>query len=532
MEGIRLIILYLAVPSLLISVLRRIISSRRNAGSSKKVFPGPQQFPFVGRVHDLDRFQMWKKFKEWADIHGPIYRTSMVGQQFIVISDEKIAEELLVKRGNKYAGRPQIRALFDHKTGPGYVALMDRQDYWKTQRKWVHAAMADFHRHHFYGVIESEVRRFLAVLLIDPAKFHSYSREHCGRIMSRLAWDDATQGKENGDSADCTLGQMSVSGPIVNTMTPLWHIPWAFNPWKKFERAREDNQRQWWLNSFQVAKQRFLDGNLPENTWAYRYFKGLQQQGNDTLQQNAKEEEFASCMLGFQNLVGVITIAGPLEFFLMAMTLNPTWQKKAQEEIDRVCGDRLPTTADIPDLPTVRACLKETLRWRSGVPLGVPHQCEEDDEFRGEKITKGTIILACEWAMNRVPEKYPDPENYRPERYLEKGWPTYQEPLSRYPNFREGVGMHTFGWGRRTCLGQHIVDDEMFVSGAGVLWGFNLNRKRCPKTGEIIEFDSEATNAHVILEPLPFPCDIQPRSPERAAQILQSYQDVRNELRV
>ncbi len=97
---------------------------------------------------------------------------------------------------------------------------------------------------------------------------------------------------------------------------------------------------------------------------------------------------------------------------------------------------------------------------------------------------------------------------------------------------REGVGMHTFGWGRRTCLGQHIVDDEMFVSGAGVLWGFKLDRKRCPKTGEIIEFDTEATNAHVILEPLPFPCDIQPRSHERAAQILKFYQDVRGELRV
>ncbi len=73
---------------------------------------------------------MWKKFKEWADIHGPIYRTSMLGQDFIIISDEKIAEELLVKRGNKYSGRPQIRALFDHKTGPGYVALMDRQGKW------------------------------------------------------------------------------------------------------------------------------------------------------------------------------------------------------------------------------------------------------------------------------------------------------------------------------------------------------------------------------------------------------------------
>lgn len=279
--------------------------------------------------------------------------------------------------------------------------------------------MADFHRHHFYGVIEAEVRRFLAVLLIEPTRFHAYTREHCGRIMSRLAWDDAAQGKENGDSADCTLGQMSVSGPIVNTMTPLWYLPWALNPWKRFERAREDHQREWWLSSFQIAKQRYLDGDLPENTWSYRYFKGLQQQGNSTLQQTAKDEEFASCMLGFQNLVGVITIAGPLEFFLMAMTLNPEWQKKAQDEIDRVCGDRLPTTADIPDLPTVRACLKETTRWRSGVPLGecflaspffanadlsqgVPHQCEVDDEFRGEKITKGTIILACEWSASLI----------------------------------------------------------------------------------------------------------------------------------
>jgi hypothetical protein len=275
--------------------------------------------------------------------------------------------------------------------------------------------MAESHRNHFYGVIETEVRRYLAVLLLDPAKFHANTREHCGRIMSRLAWDDAAQGKDNGDSADRTLTQMSVSGPIVNTMTPLWSIPWALNPWKKYERAREDEQRAWWLQSFQVAKARFLRGELPTDTWANRYFAGLQKGGNIDLSQDDKEEEFASCMLGFQNLVGVVTICGPLQFFLMAMTLHPEWQKKAQEEVDRVCGDRMPTTADFAELPTVRACLKETLRWRSGVPLGkphqdadifgstnvtitgVPHQAEKDDEYMGETITKGTIILACEW---------------------------------------------------------------------------------------------------------------------------------------
>ncbi|KAI0012181.1 cytochrome P450 [Xylariaceae sp. FL0662B] len=527
MDDFRNLIFYLAVPSLLFSILCQLLSWRKSHAGSTKSIPGPQQFPIVGRVHDLDRFCMWKKFKEWADIYGPIYRTSMLGQQFIIISDEKIAEELLVKRGHIYSGRPQIRALFDHKTGPGYLALMDRHELWARQRKWVHAAMAEFYREHFFGVIESEVKRYLAMLLVDPDKFHAYTREHCGRIMSRLAWDDASQGKENGDSADRTLEQMSVSGPLVNTVTPLWRIPWILNPWKKFEKAREDQQRAWWLVTYRIAKKRFLRGDLPANTWSSRYFRELQKQGNLSLEENAEDETFGSCMLGFQNLVGVITICGPLQFFLMAMMLNPQWQKKAQEEIDKVCGDRMPTTADITDLPTIRACLKETLRWRSGVPLGVPHRVEKDDEFRGEKITAGTIILACEWNLNRDPERYPDPENFHPERYLEEGWPTYQEPLSRYPNLREGVGMHTFGFGRRTCLGQHIVDDEMFVTGAGVMWAFNLNRKKCPMTEEVIEFDSEATNSHVILETLPFPCDFQPRSKEKARQVLIGYSEDR-----
>lgn len=89
-------------------------------------FPGPKQYPFVGRVHDLPRFSMWLKFTEWANEFGPIYQTSMVGQKFVIVSDEEIATDLLVKNGNSFAGRPQIRALVDHKLGPVYSALMDR----------------------------------------------------------------------------------------------------------------------------------------------------------------------------------------------------------------------------------------------------------------------------------------------------------------------------------------------------------------------------------------------------------------------
>jgi hypothetical protein len=48
----------------------------------------------------------------------------------------------------------------------------------------------------------------------------------------------------------------------------------------------------------------------------------------------------------------------------------PEWQKRGQEEVDLVCGDRMPTSEDIQKLPVVRALIREIFRWRSPVPFG------------------------------------------------------------------------------------------------------------------------------------------------------------------
>ena len=64
------------------------------------------------------------------------------------------------------------------------------------------------------------------------------------------------------------------------------------------------------------------------------------------------------------------TIAGLTAFVLM-MCLHKSAQRKAQEEINKVIGsDRLPTFADMADLPYVGACVKETLRYWTVAPLG------------------------------------------------------------------------------------------------------------------------------------------------------------------
>ena len=46
------------------------------------------------------------------------------------------------------------------------------------------------------------------------------------------------------------------------------------------------------------------------------------------------------------------TTAAVFHVFMHAMVLHPNVQKRAQEEIDRVCGNRSPTFED--DLPYVR----------------------------------------------------------------------------------------------------------------------------------------------------------------------------------
>ena len=56
---------------------------------------------------------------------------------------------------------------------------------------------------------------------------------------------------------------------------------------------------------------------------------------------------------------------------MLAMVLYPDVMKRAQAEIDSVVGrDRMPTYADEPHLPYVRAMVKEVLRWRPVGPLG------------------------------------------------------------------------------------------------------------------------------------------------------------------
>ena len=116
-------------------------------------------------------------------------------------------------------------------------------------------------------------------------------------------------------------------------------------------------------------------------------------------------EGFSDAFAGFVSGSGLEaasdTTASQLRSFVEAMLLFPEAQAKAQEAIDRLCGDRYPTMEDMdhpgPDAQYIRACVKENLRWLPVAPMGFPHAVIRDDEYMGFTIPKGAAVVYNAW---------------------------------------------------------------------------------------------------------------------------------------
>lgn len=124
------------------------------------------------------------------------------------------------------------------------------------------------------------------------------------------------------------------------------------------------------------------------------------------------------------------------------MITHPEVMKKAQAEIDSVVGsDRLPTFSDRSSLPYLDCVMTEVLRMGVAVPLGLPHRLMEDDVYRGMFIPKGTLVFANVWNILRDEALYPEPFEFKPERYLVEA----DELTVR----RRDPRQYVFGYGRR-----------------------------------------------------------------------------------
>jgi len=220
---------------------------------------------------------------------------------------------------------------------------------------------------------QKESQALLSSLLDDPSHWRDNLQNHVAKITAQAAWNDSdmTTAQNSIWNADNLIPRISPDGAIENklpflTSLPNW-VPLALQPWKADEIARYKRERGFWLGQMEKVR----CGKIPKSqsmSWMERFLFS-----EDGKSHKISNDEEAGYAVGMMAMIGGVLLSSPLQSFLLALCFYPDWQKKAQDELERICGDRAPQPADMSKLPTVRALIREAFRWRPPVPLGKSH---------------------------------------------------------------------------------------------------------------------------------------------------------------
>ncbi|KAF3910624.1 hypothetical protein ABW21_db0204541 [Orbilia brochopaga] len=486
------------------------IKKALSAESKLPLPPGPKGLPIVGNVPDLPPPGVieWKHWLKHKDLYGPISSVTVFNQTIILIHDLDIAFELLDKRSAKFSSRP-----FFPFAGEmcGYDVLMTFQSYnknWRLQRKLAAGQLGSRKSIlKFQPSVDLQVRRFLLNTLRNPDDLVFNLQDESASVMLDMIYGYQTGQGRRDPLVDLVnkmmhqFGDATVAGTWLVDLIPwLKYVPEWF-PGASFKQTARES-RELFQDITELSFD-FTEQQRAHGTHRPSYISGL-------LDREVAEKDLIKISAIGLYGGGADTTVAALGFFFLAMMLYPDVQRKAREEIDRVIGNgRLPGFEDRPDLPYIEAVVKETLRWVPIVPMGVPHTTDEEDEFRGYRIPKGSMVVTSIAWFARDPNVYKDPETFNPERFLG-------------PNPEPNPQSIIFGFGRRICPGRKLADAGLYLTIAQSLAVFEVTKPIDPTTGKRIEPVMGMTPG-LIAHPTKFKCSFAPRS-EKAIELINAVE--------
>jgi cytochrome P450 len=144
------------------------------------------------------------------------------------------------------------------------------------------------------------------------------------------------------------------------------------------------------------------------------------------------------------------TSTSTLTFMLHELARHPEVTRRLREEQDQVLGGDTPTATQLErEMPYLEMVLDEVLRLYPPAWIG-PRRAVREFEFGGHTVPKGAYVNYCSWASHRIPEVFPEPEAFIPERFT-------RERKAALPR-----GAYVpFGGGSRICIGKRFGQTEV-----------------------------------------------------------------------
>ncbi|EJD02108.1 CyP450 monooxygenase [Fomitiporia mediterranea MF3/22] len=469
--------------------------------------------------------QPWETFTQWGKDYGEVVHVHVFNQSIIIVNTAKAANDLFEKRSSIYSDRPRL-PLLGELTGFDWVfALMVYGDLWKKYRKLFISKFGPGTVQMFNPAQDYASTKLLELLLDRPEEFEDHVRLHIVQqiLMSVYGFAPDSRNDDFVVLAERALNAISdLARPgafLVDAFPFLKKIPsWVPGQFyhKMAEQLKSDVQGMRDVPIVET-KDMMANGTLPVPCYVSELLEKQEREKNEKFDPELENIIRDTGTIAYG--AGSDTCVAALNAFFLAMALNPEVQRKAQAEIDSVVGSaRLPTQTDRKDLPYTTAVMKELLRWHVIAPQSLPHMLKEDDVYEGYYLPKGAIVLGNTWGILHDPEVYPEPMEFKPERYINAAGQL--ECSSNDPS------KFAFGYGRRYCPAFYYTEDALHLALARILATFDIGLAK-DKNGAVIPSVHLPTSG-IISHPTSFKCSIAPRSQEAVALIRQASVNIKH----
>ncbi len=147
-------------------------------------------------------------------------------------------------------------------------------------------------------------------------------------------------------------------------------------------------------------------------------------------------------------LAGHDTTSAALAWALEQIVPRPDTVERIVGELGRTTGGAPPHAEHLAQLEYLDAAIRESLRVRTMMPFTV-RLTKQPFAAGGREYPAGILLCPCNHLVHHRPDLYPEPETFRPERFLSRKY--------------AGHEWFPFGGGNRTCLGMAFALYEMRV---------------------------------------------------------------------
>ena len=164
-------------------------------------------------------------------------------------------------------------------------------------------------------------------------------------------------------------------------------------------------------------------------------------------------------------LAGHETTALTLAWSWYLLSQNPNVENELVSEWQHVLAGATPTADQLHRLPYTAAVIAESMRLYPPVYV-IGREATDDLELGGYRVKRGYTVLMSQWVSHRDPRYFPEPEEFRPERW-ENGL------AKRIPKF----AYYPFGGGQRLCVGSSfaLMEAAIILAAVGQRYRFTLD---------------------------------------------------------